>query len=162
MKRSRSGTSSRRAERRVRRGNGKGRRGVLVLFLALLAVLAFIASFVFGLDRSSEERPAPSAGTAPAPAAVPDSRVRIEVLNGSGRSGLARRVTDQLRDAGYDVVHLGTARVAADSSIVYDRVGRKQIAQRVAEALGITRVETVVDTSRYLEVTVILGRDWRQ
>ena len=124
-------------------------------------MLAFIASFVFGLDRGSEERPAPNATTAPAPAAVPDSRVRVEVLNGSGRSGLARHVTDRLRDAGYDVVHLGNARAAADSSVVYDRVGRKEMAQRVAAALGITRVETMVDTSRYLEVTVILGRDWR-
>ena len=126
----------------------------------MLVVLAFIASFVFGLDRDTDQRPAPTPQAAPAPAAVPDSRVRVEVLNGSGKSGLARLATDQLRDAGYDVVHLGNAASAAKTSLVIDRVGKKEIADRIAQALSIGRVETQVDTSRYLEVTVILGKDW--
>lgn len=151
MKRSRSGTRSQR---------NKSRRPAVGLAIALLAVLAFIASFVFGLDRDTDQRPAPTPQAAPTPAAVPDSRVRVEVLNGSGKSGLARLATDQLRDAGYDVVHLGNAASAANTSLVIDRVGKKEIADRIAQALSIRRVETQVDTSRYLEVTVILGKDW--
>ena len=91
---------------------------------------------------------------------VPDSRVRVEVLNGSGKSGLARQATDRLRDAGYDVVFLGNARSAATTSRVIDRVGKREIAEKVASALQIGSIETAVDTSRYLEVTVILGADW--
>ena len=126
----------------------------------MLTVLAFIASFIFGLGRGSDQRPAPSAELPPEPMAVPDSRVRIEVLNGSGKSGLARQATDRLRDAGYDVVYLGNAPAPASTSRVIDRVGKREIAQKVASALQIGSVETAVDTSRYLEVTVILGGDW--
>jgi hypothetical protein len=126
----------------------------------VLAVLAFIASFIFGLKRGRDEPPAPPVEAAPAPVAVPDSRVRVEVFNGSQKPGLARVATDRLRDAGYDVVFLGNARAPAAQSLVLDRVGRRELADRVAKTLEITRIETRVDTARYLEVTVILGSDW--
>lgn len=126
----------------------------------MLAVLAFVASFVFGLERGSKRRPAPSPHAPPAPVAVPDSRVRVEVLNGSRKAGLARLATDRLRAAGYDVVYLGNARSPAKESVVLDRVGKQEIANRVANVLQIVRVETQLDTARYLEVTVILGRDF--
>jgi hypothetical protein len=154
VKRSRSGTKSRRPKRAPRRS-------ALGLALAVLAVLAFVASFVFGLQRGSQQRPAPLPQAAPAPVAVPDSRVRIEVLNGSRKAGLARLATDRLRAAGYDVVYLGNARSPAKESVVLDRVGKKEIANRVANVLDIVRVETQRDTARYLEVTVILGSDWQ-
>jgi hypothetical protein len=127
---------------------------------AAVAVVAFIASFIAGLGRGSDERPIATQRTAPQPLAVPDSRVRIQVLNGSRTPGLARFATDQLRDAGYDVVNLGNASSQAATSVVYDRVGKKEIAERVAKVLQITRVETKVDTALYLEATVILGSDF--
>ena len=152
MKRSRSGTRSQRTKRRRRAAPG--------LALALLTVVAFVASFIFGLERDRKVRPAPSPQPAAAPVAVPDSRVRIEVLNGSRAPGLARLATDRLRDAGYDVVFLGNAHSATDQSVVLDRVGKREIAERVANVLQITRVQTQLDSARYLEVTVILGSDW--
>ncbi len=127
-----------------------------------MGVLAFIASFVFGLGRGADERPAPSAAAPPQPLAVPDSRVRVQVLNGSSRPGLARMATDLLRDAGFDVVSIGNARTAAKTSIVLDRVGKREAAERVAQALDITRIETRLDTALYLEVTVILGPDFKK
>jgi hypothetical protein len=131
------------------------------LLLAVVAVLAFMASFIFGLGRGNDQRPAASVTkTVREPLAVPDSRVRIQVLNGSRKTGLARLATDKLRDAGYDVVSLGNARAAASQSLVIDRVGKREIAERIAKVLEITRVETRVDTALYLEATVILGSDW--
>jgi hypothetical protein len=125
-------------------------------------VLAFIASFVFGLDHGTKAPPPSATPQArPAPVAVPDSRVRIEVLNGSRKAGLARLATDRLRAAGYDVVFLGNARSVASESVVLDRVGKREIANEVANILQIERIETQRDTARYLEVTVILGTDWR-
>ena len=126
----------------------------------MLAVVAFVASFVFGLARGTRERPAATASTPAQPLAVPDSRVRIQVLNGSRKPGLARFATDRLRDAGYDVVSLGNASKSADASVVLDRVGKREIAERIARVLEIGRVETRVDTALYLEATVILGKDW--
>jgi hypothetical protein len=131
--------------------------------LALLAVLAFVASFIIGLGRSTPRRAART--PAPAPAAqtlaVPDSRVRVQVLNGSRQPGLARLATDQLRAAGFDVVSIGNARTSVRNSVVVDRTGQRAIAERVAAALAIASVETRVDTALYLEVTVILGPEWQ-
>jgi hypothetical protein len=125
-------------------------------------VLAFVASFVFGLGRGDRARsaPAPTADTAQT-LVVPDSRVRVQVLNGSSTAGLARHATDLLRDAGFDVVSLGNARSQVKESVVLDRTGNREIAARVAAALGITRVETRIDRALLLEVTVVLGPDFR-
>ncbi len=123
-------------------------------------MLAFVASFVIGLDSADKQRAAPARATVPEPLAIPDSRVRVQVLNGSDEPGLARLVTDQLREAGYDVVNFGNARISTKTSTVVDRVGKPEIALRVAQALTINRIETRVDTALYLEVTVILGHDF--
>jgi hypothetical protein len=127
----------------------------------LLASVAFIASFAFGLGRASER----TADTVLEPGIQvldpPPPAGRVEVLNASGRSGMARAATQQLRAAGFDVVFFGNAPASAgDSTIVLDRIGDDAVARAVAAHLGIVRVATLRDTALYLEATVILGRDW--
>ena len=96
------------------------------------------------------------------PDAMSRTRVRVQVLNATTTRGLARRATLHLRDRGFDVLELGTSSEQLDSSLVIDRSGKPEMAKRVAEALGPgTRVETRRDSSRYLDVTVLLGRSWR-
>ncbi|HLM68823.1 MAG TPA: LytR C-terminal domain-containing protein, partial [Longimicrobium sp.] len=91
----------------------------------------------------------------------PAGRVRVEVLNASGVPGLARRGTEVLRDGGYDVVSFGNAPgFAPDSSLVLDRVGRMELARSVADAVQIPRVYARPDSNVYVDVTVVLGRDW--
>lgn len=103
------------------------------------------------------------AGTGPAVIVrAPEGvRIRVEVLNASRIRGLARRATQQLRDGGFDVVYAGNSRLAQDSTLVLDRSGHPEWAQLVARALGGARVEARPDSSRYLDVTVILGSRWR-
>lgn len=87
-------------------------------------------------------------------------RVRVEVLNGAGVDGLARQVTDRLRDRGFDVVYYGNAeRFGYDTSVALARVDSLEPARRVAEALGLRRVRHEPDRDLYLDVTVILGTD---
>lgn len=94
---------------------------------------------------------------------VPDDvRIKVEVLNASGQRGLARRATFALRDAGFDVVRFANDPGAPrDSTLVLARSGKEDWANLVARALGGARVESRPDTSRYLDVTVLLGADWR-
>jgi hypothetical protein len=66
-----------------------------------------------------------------------------------------------LRDRGFDVLETGTAPDQLDSTLVLDRSGHPDWAKRVAAALGGARVEARPDSSRYLDVTVLLGRSWR-
>lgn len=106
----------------------------------------------------------PDDGTARAAAPdVADStrRIKVEVLNATTIRGLARRATLHLRDRGFDVLYIGTATSQLDSTLVLDRSGNPDRARRVADALGGARVESRPDSSRYLDVTVMLGRSWR-
>jgi hypothetical protein len=127
-----------------------------------LAVTVLLVAALAGSAAMGFFQPRPAAEVPPPPEAVIDGdRLRVEVLNGAGVPGLARDVTRLLRQRNFDVVFYGNAPGGArDTSVVIDRVGRIEDAQRVADALGIEVVRSAPDTTLYLEATVVLGRDW--
>lgn len=88
------------------------------------------------------------------------TRIKVEVLNATKVRGLARKATFYLRDRGFDVVSMGTSRLESDSTVVLDRSGHPEWASLVAKALN-AKVQTRLDSSRYLDVTVLIGRNWR-
>jgi hypothetical protein len=88
-------------------------------------------------------------------------RIKVEVLNATNVRGLARRATFALRDAGFDVVGYGNDPDLRDSTLVLVRSGKTDWAERLARVLGGARVESRPDSSRYLDITVLLGSDWR-
>lgn len=136
-----------------------GRLQTAGIFLTFLAVAALVGSLAAGLV-GGREGAGPASPEAPA-AGAPSERVRVEVLNASGISGLAARGRTHLRDRGFDVVGIGNASgFAPDSSVVLDRVGRMELARAVADAAGIPRVFARPDSNLYVDVTVVLGRDW--
>lgn len=96
------------------------------------------------------------------PAAWSEGRVRIEVLNVGGVSGMARKATRELRAGGFDVVGFRSERPfdPARPSEVIDRVGRTEVAQAVAEKLGIDNVQSDPNPNLYVDVTVVLGSEW--
>lgn len=103
-----------------------------------------------------------SRGDASIPASMvpPGVRIKVEVLNATRVPGLARRATLFLRDRGFDVVGMGTSAEQRATTLVLDRSNHPEWSSLVARALG-SRVEARPDSSRYLDVTVLLGNDWR-
>lgn len=95
---------------------------------------------------------------------VPGDRspaITVEVLNASGRSGDARVGTRLLRRAGIDVVYFGNASEnGLDSTRIIVRRGSEKVGQRVRAALGQGRVEIQLDSSKLLDVSVLLGADF--
>ena len=107
-------------------------------------------------------RAARAASIVPPELRAPDSvRVRVQVLNGTKTRGLARRATLFLRDRGFDVVETGTVNDARDSTLVLDLSGHPEWAQRIAKIMGHATVESRPDSSRYLDISVVLGSTWR-
>ena len=137
-------------------------RGRLVAGAALVAVA--MAGIAFALMRR-HQAPVPSTAlgrlVAREVTAPPNARVRVEIINATKTRGLARRATRLLRDRGFDVVTYGNSDRAQDSTVVLDRSNHIEWARLVGQALGGARVEARPDTSRYVDVTVVLGVSWR-
>lgn len=99
-------------------------------------------------------------GTPTEPPATWD-RIRVEVLNAGGVQGMAGRARDHLRDAGFDVVFYGNAAsFDRDTTVVLARTGSAGAARAVAGRLGVEHVEAAPDSTRFVDVTVLLGTDW--
>ena len=144
---------------------GRGSRlQTIGLFATLLLVAILVGSLAAGLvgGRGGRGADAPEpAEDAEARAPRPAGRVRVEVLNASGVPGLAAQGRTLLRDRGFDVVQVGNAAgFGPDTSLVLDRVGRMETARAVADEIGIPRVYARPDSNVYVDVTVVLGRDW--
>jgi hypothetical protein len=107
---------------------------------------------------------APAARPALTPAyEVPGTRhtLRIEILNGTSRDGLARVASRQMRRAGFDVVFYGSMDSAVAVSRVIARRVERDAAREVAAALGVDSIVAVRDTMRRVDVSVWLGDDYR-
>lgn len=92
-----------------------------------------------------------------------EDRLSVEVLNGAGDPGAAARVTDRLREMGFDVKTYGNApSFGHEVTIVIDRSGRPGAARAVADSLRVTRLESDPRPELYLDATVVLGQDWRR
>ncbi len=92
---------------------------------------------------------------------APNQRITVEVLNGTRRPGAARLATRLLRRQGLDVVFFGNAGESADSTTVIVRRGDPGRGRDVRQALGVGRILVVPDTLRRVDVSVILGPDFR-
>lgn len=136
--------------------------GFLVLVLAGVGVW-FAAEWVEGggiqVFRALENGDPDSA--LPSERAPADQRVRVEILNAGGVSGMASTASDELRDLGWDVVYYGNAATFdADSSAVVHRGGNPDWARGVGRALGIEYFESDPDPAGLVDVTVRLGASW--
>ena len=134
---------------------GIGKNGMLLIFagLVLILIYAFVHRIFLAPPVESE--------------VVVDGKqhvIQLDVLNGSGVPKLAQRFTDYLRARGFDVVEMGNYRESDVSiTLVLDRSGNLQAAEQVADALGIPRerVRQQIDRNAYLDVSVIIGKDFR-
>ena len=121
--------------------------------LGLIVGLAVLAACRHGDDRPAFE--VPGAGGA---------RLVVEVLNTTGTSGLARTGTRVLRRAGIDVVSYGNAEAlgdrGADSTRILVRRGDRGAGERVRRALQVGTVSVQLDSTRLVDVSVLLGADF--
>jgi hypothetical protein len=131
------------------------RYGRIILALLLVAGLGWAGWRLWNAQEDPLDSYAPRDARAPE-----GTRIKVEVLNGTRTRGLARRATIYLRDRGFDVVGSGTESEPRANTVVYDRSSHPEWARLVGLAIN-APVVSQPDSSRYLDVTVILGADWR-
>lgn len=128
----------------------------------ILLALVLAGAGYFAWKRFGGSRALAADGTTPAPEPMVPAgvRIKVEVLNATTVPGLARKATMYLRDRGFDVVETGTSNEKRSTTLVLDRSGHADWTKLVATALS-AKSESRPDTTRYLDVTVLLGDDWR-
>ena len=127
-------------------------------WLALSAGLVLLAAGSAFLLRGEREEKAANHAFAVPPL---EGRVVVEVLNGTRRQGVARTATRMLRGRGLDVVFLGNADSAETLTRVIVRRGDPDRARYVVGVLGAGKVVIEPDTFRRVDLSVILGEDFR-
>ena len=131
------------------------RYGRIILVFLILLVIGWIVWLAIRAFSTPTVRYAPDDAKAPE-----GTRIKVEVLNATKTKGLARRATLYLRDRGFDVVGSGNVTEQRTTSIVYDRSSHPEWARLVGRAMN-APVAARPDSSRYLDVTVLIGADWR-
>ncbi|MCQ4084895.1 LCP family protein [Streptomyces sp. RB6PN25] len=101
-----------------------------------------------------------TATPSPAQPAVPDLQITVQVNNGSGVTGRASQIAQDLIDQGFSP-NSGSANapVPASATSVHYAPGRQAEAQTVARALQIPASRLQQDSS-VSQVTVVVGSDW--
>jgi hypothetical protein len=92
-----------------------------------------------------------------------DMTVSVEVQNGTNVTGLARRAANVFQSFGYEIVAVSNAdNQEYLKTVILDRKGRIEAAERIAELIRCERVYTRLEEEADLaiDVTVILGKDF--
>ena len=134
------------------------RRLLLAAGAALLVIVLSAGAVVMHARRAPSPLLAALDDTPRAPEGV---RIRVQVLNTTRTRGLARRATRLLRDRGFDVVDIGNVAPTIDTTVVLDLSGHPAWADAVANVMAPARTKVRADSSRYLDVTVLIGSTWR-
>ena len=98
----------------------------------------------------------------------PNQSIEIEVLNGCGVPYLAAKTTDYLRSKNFDVVFSGNAKNQQyQHTLILQRNEKIESLKKIADSFGVelddsNHVIIVPDESLCLDVTVILGADYRK
>ena len=136
------------------------------MLLAIIVMAIAVGAYRGGVGRCRgtacvKKHSGPTAGDSPIGRVVSDStRITVEVLNATDTRGLARQAMFTLRDAGFDVVFHGNTPERRDSTEILDRSGHASWAALAAKAMRGARVLQQPDSSRFVDLTVLVGRNW--
>ena len=98
----------------------------------------------------------------------PNQNIEVEVLNGCGVPFLAAKTTDFLRSKHFDVVFSGDAKNQLyQHTMILQRNEKIESLKKIADSFGLElddskHIIIVPDESLCLDVTVILGADYRK
>lgn len=114
----------------------------------------------------------------PKPTTIEPGQVRLDVINASGFDKQGKRAMDYLRKIGFDVYGVRTAKKEIEKTTIVDRVDNNmKNAKTTAKLLAMKRkvvfflpwykeimpaIACDIDSTLYLEATVILGKDYQQ
>ena len=93
--------------------------------------------------------------------AISKSDIKIEILNGSGESKRLQEAVNELEGAGFKVSRTGSTNVAAKTTIIDKKNVNDTLLKSIKETLGVGSISDSQSTSSKVDVTIIIGRDYK-
>lgn len=92
-----------------------------------------------------------------------NKNIKVEILNGTNVPDLARRLTYVMRKDSFDVLVYGTSRTKLPKTIVVERNDSSmRYANHIASWYGIKEKTIEIDVDHIIDVTLIIGRDYKK
>lgn len=88
------------------------------------------------------------------------SDIKIEILNGSGKSSSLTKLTEALKNKGYKVSKVGKANSTTKTSIINKGSISDQSINEIKETIG-TGTITKSNSESSVDITIILGKDYK-
>jgi len=98
-----------------------------------------------------------------------EKKIQLEILNGCGESGVAKRLSDLLKKSTYDIVNSGNyierGKInwnVAETRII-SQISNPQGARDLADVMGVlySNVEIFENPSPIADITVVIGKDYK-
>ena len=89
------------------------------------------------------------------------SDIKIELLNGSGKSSNLTKATNKLKQEGYNVYKTGTTSTKTKTEIKNKRNCSTTISNDIKDILGTGTVENNYNSSSTVDYTIIIGKDYK-
>ncbi len=83
-----------------------------------------------------------------------------EVFNATTTHGIAEKLSKKLREYGCDVVLWGNWGNRKKHTEIISRTGNLPKAMRIAKVMGCNHITTAIDTSRMVDVSIVIGKDF--
>lgn len=90
-----------------------------------------------------------------------NSKIKIELLNGSGDKTLLSKATKELKAEGYNVYKTGTTTVTAKTIIVNKTAVKNDIVDDVKDILGVGNISSSTSTSSTVDIRIVIGKDYK-
>ena len=90
-----------------------------------------------------------------------NSKIKIELLNGSGDKTLLNKVAKELRAEGYNVYKTGTTTTTSKTTIVNKTAVKSEIVEDIKDVFGVGNISSSVSSSSTVDVRIVIGKDYK-
>lgn len=93
---------------------------------------------------------------------IPNSLIRIEVLNATTHVGVARRVADLLDVHRFEISSVGDTKRRAKRTVIFYGLGAYKKARKAQKLLKHARIVYSKEVSNNADLDILVGSDWQQ
>ena len=90
-----------------------------------------------------------------------NSKIKIELLNGSGEKTTLTKVANKLEAKGYNVYKTGTNDNVTSKTLIINRTAvSNEVTSDLKQILGVGTVQSMLSTNT-VDITIIIGKDYK-